>query len=402
MRISTVSALLFGLFVCIAVAYPVAEQRTLNLEGIVRMRCSLNEADETLFFFNGSVIAYPTAAPAKVLFKTIGVNIARCFKRADGSYTLASREALYYVDPVTDQIVYSWNNTFTNAVVNVVHVDNDPVLQQFPFGTAYPVVTLSESTILPLDIPLFYPNALSFNPAMAPYSPQPNYQAGEFFKFISPTGEVFSDVDTVSTSLVSWTRVGPWLPWMKMGTAPGYLLYTSHGAKIPSWADLPQSLKNDFARIPWYKSAPTCVPDTKSVTSWSFFGANLAGYLSGQQFPKAPEANYTCLNYPTPAPTACRASASLVVTNSWSNGEYNTYKVVLTNLGTKTITSVSVSVVNTEIQGAWNINNQGNNVYSVTLWNPFAVGASLDGPYGFNARDVLGGAVASVASVTCA
>jgi hypothetical protein len=41
----------------------------------------------------------------RVLFKTIGLNIARCFKRSDGSYTLAGRELLYYVDPVTDQII---------------------------------------------------------------------------------------------------------------------------------------------------------------------------------------------------------------------------------------------------------------------------------------------------------
>ncbi len=84
---------------------------------------------------------------------------------------------------------------------------------------------LDTNTLLPLDIPLYYPNALSFDPRMAPYSPQPFYQAGEWFKFISRTGEVrFPLTKTVTSTLVSWTRNGPWLPWMKQVRLPFLLL----------------------------------------------------------------------------------------------------------------------------------------------------------------------------------
>ncbi len=80
---------------------------------------------------------------------------------------------------------------------------------------------LDTNTLLPLDVPLYYPNALSFDPRMAPYSPQPFYQAGEWFKFISSTGEVrFPLTKTVTSALVSWTRNGPWLPWMKQVRLP--------------------------------------------------------------------------------------------------------------------------------------------------------------------------------------
>jgi hypothetical protein len=390
-------------FFYIAVAYPVSEQRSINLESLVKIRCSLNEADETLFFFNGSVIAYPTAQATKVLFRTVGVNIGRCFKRADGSYTLAAREVLYYIDPVTDQIVDTWTNPWTSETVTVAHVDNDPVLQQFAFGSVNPVVVLGEDTILALDVPLFYPNALSFNPAMKPYSPQANYQAGEFFKFVAPTADVFGDVNTVSTSLVSWTRTGPWLPWMKQGNASGYLIYSSQGARIPSWTDLPQSVKNDFAnRIPHYQHAPICVPDTKSVTSWSFFMAHFNEYLAGAKFPLATPANYSCVTTPTAAPTACRATAVANVVSTWANGGVNYYSIniAITNQGTQAISAVSVSIDNTVIDSAWNINRQGSsNVYGIQLWNTFAPGATLSGAYGFNSHG--GVAVAAVASVSC-
>jgi hypothetical protein len=293
-------ALLFVLlsvffFACVSGVDYGAEDTTINLQELVKIRCSLHQSDETVFFFNGTVTAFPTQQPNRVLFKTIGLNIARCFKRSDGSYTLAGRELLYYVDPVTDQIINRWTNPWTNETVPVVHVANDPVIQNFALGSTYPALKLDTNTLLPLDVPLYYPNALSFDPRMAPYSPQPFYQAGEWFKFISRTGEVrFPLTKTVTSTLVSWTRNGPWLPWMKQGNAPGYLIYSSHGNKVDSWRDFPASVRADLARIPHYKSAPDCVPAVRQVTSWSYFQANFAAYLSGDLFPLAAPAVYNC------------------------------------------------------------------------------------------------------------
>eukprot|EP00026_Physarum_polycephalum_P014306 Phypoly_transcript_14804.p1 GENE.Phypoly_transcript_14804~~Phypoly_transcript_14804.p1 ORF type:complete len:270 (+),score=33.15 Phypoly_transcript_14804:31-840(+) len=230
------------------------ETKIFPLEALVKVRCSLSSADETIFFFNGSVIAYPTQQPTVTLFKTVGMNIGRCFKNDDGSYTLASRELMYYLDPVTGELLHSWKNPWTNQTVTVVHVANDPVLSTFGNTTTYPMQVLGLNTLLPLDIPLYYPNSLSYNATYAPYSPQPYYQAGEFFKFVVPTLEVEINLpffDTTSYSIVSWTRTGPWLPWMKQGNAPGYLMYTSHGSKVNSWRDLPPTIVSELEhRIP--------------------------------------------------------------------------------------------------------------------------------------------------------
>lgn len=54
-----------------------------------------------------------------------------------GTYSLASRELLYYLDFNTEQIIDSWVNPWNTSLGNltVAHVDNDPVLQNFTSAT---------------------------------------------------------------------------------------------------------------------------------------------------------------------------------------------------------------------------------------------------------------------------
>jgi len=395
---------LLSVFVAVAVAWPLAEPRNVNIEQLIRIRCSLNPNDETLFFFNGTVNAF-TQNPynATILFKTVGVNVARCWKRADGSYTLASREFLYYIDPVTDQILNSWTNPWTGETVTVMHVDNDPVLQQLPAAIQSPGMIAGDDYILSLDVVLQYPNALANQAQFPGISPSPLYQAGEFFKFIAPTSDVFSDIDTVSKVLVTWNRVGPFLPFMKMGNQQGYLAYSSFGNRVPDWTYLPDQVKADVAnRVPHYKHAPTCIPDTRSVTSWNFFAAHVQDYNDGAQFPLSQAAVYPCVNYTPPAAPACRATVEAQIQSTWVSGSEVHYSVnlVLKNIGTKDINALSVRVENTVVDNAWNLNQQpSSNVYNIQLWNTFNAGATLSGSYGFNSH--TGPAVVTVASVTC-
>jgi len=292
--------ILLGLMLLGLAMAAVMETRAVNSKDIAKIRCSLNKEDETFFFFNGSVIAYFTGANKtnQYLFKTIGINVGRCWERSDGTYSLASRELLYYLDPATDKIIDKWVNPWNPSLgeLTVAHVDNDPVLQNFSSDTSAILQVYDDKAFLNLDIPLAYPNALFFNSTFALYSPQRVYQAGEFFKFIFPVANLDNKKDTVDYSLVSWTREGPFLPWMAMGDTQGHLIYSSSGAKIPSWEYLPAGVKADLEnRIPHYKHAPLCVPNTRSVTSWSFFAAHFAEWQAGAQFPLAEAAKYGCI-----------------------------------------------------------------------------------------------------------
>ena len=42
-------------------------------------------------------------------------------------FKLVSREILLYKDPVTDEVLATWENPWTGETVDVLHVANDPV-----------------------------------------------------------------------------------------------------------------------------------------------------------------------------------------------------------------------------------------------------------------------------------
>ena len=69
----------------------------------------------------------------------------------------------------------------------------------------------------------------------------------------------------------SWTRTGPWLPWMKMGTRAGYLLYCGHGKKFARFEDLPTDVQ-EYTRknYPLYMSSPRSYA-TPNETSWTYY-----------------------------------------------------------------------------------------------------------------------------------
>jgi hypothetical protein len=95
--------------------------------------------------------------------------------------------------------------------------------------------------------------------------------ASEHFTFFAKA----SDLNNTQTSSVpltySWSRTGPWLPWMKMGTRPGYLLYSGHGKKFSSFAELPLDLQ-EYTRshYPQYQSSPTTFT-SPNETSWTYY-----------------------------------------------------------------------------------------------------------------------------------
>jgi len=168
-----------------------------------------------------------------------------------------------------------------------VHVANNPVQQTFSNATTYSGMVVGDSTIFFLDIPLYYPNPLAGNATFAPYSPQPFYQAGEFFKFIVPSRDLErKHKNKVDSVVISWTRTSPWLPWMKLGSKAGYLFYSSQGARVDAYADWPKVARDQInSRVPIYRTAPTCVLNAASVSSWTYFKTYFSQYLAGAQFP---------------------------------------------------------------------------------------------------------------------
>jgi hypothetical protein len=244
-----------------------------STEALVKMRCSLNPQEDVLLWWEGTLFAQQPDKKAMPLLGFEGYNICRSEKLADGTWRLLTRELTFYRDLATGQIIDEWENPFNGQTVDVVHVANDPVntvLNAPGREVPMPWVQAGDTLMLTLNIPLAYPNPLT--PAQFPAeSSGPMYIGSEHFMFFTPR-EAMEDAALSQVPVTyGWTRVGPWLPWMKLGTTPGSLLYVAQGNKRASVDELPADIRQRIARhYPEYATAPSQWVQP-NVTSWSYY-----------------------------------------------------------------------------------------------------------------------------------
>lgn len=250
----------------------------------VKIRSSLDPARSTFLIWTGSIYSFVPGEKRQRLFKMVGMNVSRCLPVDENHWEFTSRELTYYLDPESSEKLQTWKNPWTEEVLPVMHVANNPV--QGNFKGQFPAQVNDETTTLGFDIFPSYPNPLT-DPKYAEYCPKPNYQAAELFKFVVPTLELFDDdVQSVSKLWLSWDRIGPWLPWMKMGDRAGHLIYSATGNKVDGFEQLPQLLQAEInTRMPLYRQAPEAQLDTEDMTSWLYFEKHFDAYLAGETFP---------------------------------------------------------------------------------------------------------------------
>ncbi len=289
-RVETCAAFVMLLGACAAAAAPRVERvdtattRPATLAEFLRVRCSLDGRD-VLTSWTGAIYAFVPGERQRHLFDVVGMNVARCVQAQDGRWQFTSRELLYYLDPASGAPVHRWQNPWTGEEVPVVHVANSPV--QGTFERAPEIHLAGGLATFALDIPLFYPNRLAADARLRAYSPAESYQAGEFFVFTAPAVAVQDEaLTTVPAMSFTWQRVGPWLPWMKMGDRPGLMVYSARGQKVSGTSELPALLREELAtRLPRFASAPGCYLAAMNETSWTYFARHLDAYLAGQRFP---------------------------------------------------------------------------------------------------------------------
>lgn len=244
-----------------------------DLEDLVRVRANRSGA-EVVVWWAGDVYAWMPGDGPHHLFGFEGVNVARAVTVEDG-HRLLAREAACYLDPHTRQVVDRWDNRYTGESVAVTHVWNDPVNQRWPAEGPrgpfrVPRVRIGDEVIFNTDVLLAYPSPLPVERYPA-NSGDDTYRAMELFQFFTHAVELDDrSRDDVGCTL-SWTRVAPWLPWMRMGDRPGALVYHCRGAKIARWDDVPDRARGfveergpRFAHAPEEWSAP-------NETSWTYF-----------------------------------------------------------------------------------------------------------------------------------
>lgn len=232
------------------------------LQAFARTRASL-DGTEVTFWWTGDVYSWAPGEPYQRLFGFEGLNVARLVQEeAPGAYQLLTREAAFYLDPVTREILETWQDKL------VVHVWNDPANQKWrPFPV--PMTELDDQVCFSLEIPLAYPSPLP----VAQYpdsSADDTYRALELFQFFAPASVLATDAPSVPATM-SWTRMSPWLPWMERGPRPGGLTFHCRGRKLASYAEVPERTRAYIAaRHPEFAQAPEKWTEPNE-TSWTYF-----------------------------------------------------------------------------------------------------------------------------------
>jgi len=247
------------------------------LNDYMRVRGDLS-GKEVVYHWTGTAYSYVPNENKKILFNFEGFNIARTVN-TEGGYELLTREAAFYLDPLTGKILETWKNPFTGKTVPVVHVWNDPVNQDLTFGPEYlpyvrkmlPSTDLGDQIAFNNEIFPLYDNPLT-RKEYGDFSQGDKYQSAEFFQFFVNKADLANKDLTSVPATISWTRISPWLPFMRMGDRPGNLVFVCRGRKLPGgYSELPLAIREYVeAQHPEYNSAPTEFL-TPNETSWTYF-----------------------------------------------------------------------------------------------------------------------------------
>ena len=253
-------------------------------EGVVsinrKIQCSTEDGVEKTYAWQGRAYARRQGERDKLLFGLLGMNVRQCATatndKGEEGYRLISREIMLYLDPASGEVLRDWKNPYTGETVEVIHVANDPVNQPPSYGYArdgsvakLPISMAGDYWQMSAEIPLFYHNVLAGN-----YQKYVGgtYHATEMFNFYGMRDALLDEDSTYLNPGVSWVRISQWLPWMEMNGREGIMYFNAQGAKLDSWNDLPELLKEEIAaHYPEYRHAPPLDDDRPNETSWTFF-----------------------------------------------------------------------------------------------------------------------------------
>ncbi|HPN40904.1 MAG: DUF1838 family protein [Candidatus Cloacimonetes bacterium] len=234
---------------------------------------------ETVFHWTGKVYGMVPGERRTELFAFEGFSVAR-LEKAETGYLLLTREAAFFKDPRTGEILETWRNPYLkNAETQVVHIWNDPVNQDFGFSAEempliskfLPSEDLGSELVFYMDLFPLYESPLP-RKEYSQFSQSDIYQAAEFFQFYVPKSAI---ADSSLTSLpcnISWTRISPWMPFMRMGDRKGNLVFACRGSKLEGGFEaLPAQIRNYvMEKAPRFATAPDEYSEPNE-TSWTYF-----------------------------------------------------------------------------------------------------------------------------------
>jgi len=235
-----------------------------NFNAMLKLRADTSGKD-CLFAFPGEVWAMVPQEQNVRCFKTFGIGATR-IEEVDEGWRIYSREVLYYLDPVSGEILDTWSNPFLGGrEIEVMHIANDPVNGVFMRQGGHPMLRPPYPYVSFGDDVVFQWNFFIFKPAELTRSEYPLYSTGDFDQHAELWGitgrksEILDPATTSASCVMSWTRAAGWLPFMEMGSRPGSMIFHSHSFKLMNGADDLPSYIRDYTEqhYPKYLGAPT-------------------------------------------------------------------------------------------------------------------------------------------------
>ena len=244
-----------------------------------KIQCSLNDEEDIVYRWSGRAYSRVPGERDKHIFNLEGMNIRQCTSVEDPvrgtGYRMVSREIMLYLDPKTSDIIDTWENPWTGATNEVIHVANDPVNMRPSFGknaegevTPFHLDEINGTYMLKFEVPLFYRNPLAGDYQQYVGN---DYHATEIFDFNGQVDELLDPNQDTAYPVVSWVRIADWLPWMEMRSRAGLLYFNAMGRKLQSYEQLPDIMKDAIAeRFPKYTEAPPTDDARPNETSWTY------------------------------------------------------------------------------------------------------------------------------------
>jgi hypothetical protein len=178
-------------------------------------------------------------------FHTYGVGCSRLeYNEEEQGWRFYHREALFYTDPQSGEVLDTWKNPVTGMTVRTVHVLNDPVqrfypLEKGPFAPPYPYMVNGDNLVFQLDV--FRPPAPGNNPLTRKeyplHSQQDLYQTGELWAINGNIPALNDPENTRVPAHTTWGRISMWEPFFEMGNRPGCIVYHSQAFTTPNGID---------------------------------------------------------------------------------------------------------------------------------------------------------------------
>lgn len=248
-----------------------------NLTAFIKMRGSLTDNEEVIYYANGKIYGVVDGERDKPLMGFEMYNIGRIIKTGDNSYDLLTNEVLLYMDLKTGEVLETFENPYTEKKVDVLHVWNSPVNQKFALEGRFGKWGINHNKYndiicMNADVFLAYPSPLKV--AEYPENSQSDlYEAAELFQFFFAEDDMNDPNQNSIPCTISWTRIGPWLPWLNMGQRPGRMVYQGAGYKLmeKDYDKMPKVLRDYvMANDSSYRHAPTEY-SKPNETSWTYF-----------------------------------------------------------------------------------------------------------------------------------